>query len=56
MIYTEHPLANKLRDCSVTKYTPKWTKNLPQKVQVNKKKENIEEIPIKKPKIDWDTF
>ena len=56
LIFTEIQLAYIFRDCSFSKYTPKWTKNLPQKVQVNKKKENIEEIPIKKPKIDWDTF
>lgn len=56
MIYTEHPLANKLRDSSVLEYTPKWTKNIPQKVQVIEKKKKTEKKVIKKSKIDWDTF
>lgn len=56
MRYTEHPLANKLKDSSVLEYTPKWTKNIPEKVQVNTKKEKTEKKVKKKPKIDWDTF
>lgn len=56
MRYTEHPLAKKLKECSVLEYTPKWTKNLPKKVQDNSKKEKAEKKPKKKPKIDWDTF
>jgi len=54
--YTEHPLAKKLKDCSVVEYNPKWTKNLPENVQVNNKNENVKKKPKKKPKIDWDTF
>lgn len=56
MRYTEHPLANKLKDSSVLEYTPKWTKNIAQKVQVNNKKEKTKRKNKKKPKIDWDTF
>lgn len=56
MRYTEHPLANKLRDSSVLEYTPKWTKNIPQKVQVIEKKKKTEKKVVKKSKIDWDTF
>lgn len=56
MRYTEHPLAKKLKDSSVLEYTPKWTKNMPEKVQVNSKKEKIKRKTKKKPKIDWDTF
>lgn len=56
MRYTEHPLAKKLKDCSVAEYNPKWIKNIPEKVQVNAKKENDKKKPKKKPKIDWDTF
>lgn len=56
MRYTEHPLAKKLKDSSVTEYNPKWIKNIPEKVQVNSKKEKTDKKPKKKPKIDWDTF
>lgn len=56
MRYTEHPLAKKLKDSSVLEYTPKWTKNISQKVQVKAKKEKAEKKPKKKTKIDWDTF
>lgn len=56
MRYTEHPLAKKLKDSSVLEYTPRWIKNLPEKVKVNSKKEKTEEKTKKKPKIDWETF
>ncbi len=56
MRYTEHPLAKKLKDSSVLEYTPKWIKNLPEKVKVNSKEEKTEKKPKKKPKIDWETF
>ena len=56
MRYTEHPLAKRLKECSVLEYNPKWTKNVPEKVQVNNKKEKTERKTKKKPKIDWDTF
>lgn len=56
MIYKEHPLAKKLKDSSVTEYIPKWTKNSPEKIQVNDKKEKVEKKTKKKPKIDWETF
>ncbi len=38
-MYKEHTLAKKLKDSPVNEYNPKWTKNLPQKIPVNKKKE-----------------
>lgn len=56
MIYTEHPLAKKLKDSSILEYIPKWTKNSPVKVQVNEKKEKTNKQPKKKHKIDWETF
>lgn len=56
MRYTEHPLSKRLKECSVLEYIPKWTKNIPEKVQVNSKKEKTEKRPKKKSKIDWDTF
>lgn len=56
LIYTEHPLSKKLKDSSVTEYTPKWTKNSPKNVQVNDKNEKSEKKTKKKPKIDWETF
>lgn len=56
MRYEEHTLSKKLKDCSISEYKPKWTKNIPEKVQVNNKKEKIENAPNKKPKIDWETF
>lgn len=56
MIYKEHPLSKKLKDCSVSEYNPIWTKNLSKKIQVNEKNENIEKKSKKKTKIDWETF
>lgn len=56
MRYTEHPLAKNLRECSVLEYKPKWTKNIPEKIQIKEKKEKCKKKPKKKPKIDWDTF
>lgn len=56
MRYTEHPLAKKLKECSVLEYKPKWTKNIPEKVQIKEKKEKSKKKPKKKTKIDWDTF
>lgn len=56
MRYTEHPLAKRLKECSVLEYKPKWTKNIPEKVQIKEKKEKSKKKPKKKTKIDWDTF
>ena len=56
MRYTEHQLAKKLKDSSVTEYNPKWIKNIPEKVQINSKKEKVEKKLKKRPKIDWETF
>ncbi len=54
VIYTEHPLAKKLKDSPVSEYNPKWVKNVPQKVQVKEKiTENTEK---KKEKVEWTTF
>ena len=38
MIYTEHPLASKLKDYSILEYKPNWTKKM---IEVNTKKQTI---------------
>jgi hypothetical protein len=48
MRYEEHPLFKKLKDCSILEYKPKWTKNIPEKIQVH--------VQNKKSEINWDTF
>lgn len=52
IIYSEHPLAAKLKDSPITEYTPKWTKSqvLKEQKQSNKMQNK------KKPKISWETF
>lgn len=54
MMYKEHPLAKKLKDSSIFDYTPKWTKNLPEKIPTEEK--NIEKPVKKRKKIGWDNF
>lgn len=53
MMYKEHPIANKLKDSSISEYNPKWVKNIPIKVQVI---ENTNEKPIQQQKLSWDNF
>ncbi|MCI8396418.1 MAG: type IV secretory system conjugative DNA transfer family protein [Clostridia bacterium] len=53
MIYTEHILASKLKPSSINEYNPKWIKNTTRKVQ---SKEKIIEKPMKKEKLEWNTF
>ena len=53
MMYKEHPIANKLKDSSISEYNPKWVKNIPIKVPVI---ENTNEKPIQQQKLSWDNF
>lgn len=53
MMYKEHPIANKLKDSSISEYNPKWVKNIPIKVHVI---ENTNEKPIQQQKLSWDNF
>ena len=53
MMYKEHPIANKLKDSSISEYNPKWAKNIPIKVPVI---ENTNEKPIQQQKLSWDNF
>lgn len=55
VIYTEHPLSKKLKDCLISEYTPKWTKNSPEKVHIKEKQTAKEDNP-KKEKLGWDNF
>lgn len=57
VIYTEHPLAKKLKDSLISEYTPKWTKNNPEKVHIKEKiKEKQNKSPKAKEKLGWDNF
>ena len=55
VIYTEHPLSNKLKDSLISEYTPKWTKNNPEKVHIKEKTKPKESEP-KKEKLGWNNF
>ena len=55
VIYTEHELSKKLKDRLISEYTPKWTKNSPQKVNIKEKKKDKEKSKIKE-KLGWDNF
>lgn len=55
VIYTEHPLAKKLKDSLISDYKPNWTKNHPEKVNVREKKKD-KESPKSKEKLGWDNF
>ncbi len=54
MMYKEHPLSHKLKDCSVLEYNPKWVKNVPKKERIKEKV--IEKQPEKKEKLGWHNF
>ena len=56
MIYTENPLAKKLKDSPITDYNPKWTKTITPKEQTHETKKENKEQDKKKPKISWETF
>lgn len=56
MIYTEHPLAKKLKDSYIFEYKPNWTKNIPEQVHKGDAKSNKENISENKNIIDWTTF
>jgi len=56
MIYTEHPLAKKLKDSPITDYNPKWTKNSTTKEQKQDNKKDNKQLDKKRPKISWETF
>lgn len=53
MMYKEHPIANKLKDSSISEYNPKWVKNTHIRVSVI---ENTKEKPIQNQNLSWDTF
>ena len=53
MRYTEHPLAQKLKDSSIYDYKPEWTKNT--NVEYIPK-ENITKITRRKRKRSFDNF
>lgn len=55
VIYTEHELSKKLKDSSISDYTPRWTKNNLEKVYI-KEKEKPKETPPKEEKLSWKTF
>lgn len=54
MIYTEHPLANELRDNPISEYKPSWNKTYSNKV-VDIKLNNMTNVDSAKKK-DWSTF
>ena len=54
VIYTEHPLAGKLKNSSIYDYTPNWTKNNTKKA-VKSKVDNKQEEK-KKEKLSFDNF
>lgn len=54
MMYKEHPIANKLKDSSISEYNPKWIKNSPKKNTIDNK--NFENKTKEKEKLSWDNF
>lgn len=54
MMYKEHPIAQKLKDSSISDYNPKWIINSPKKETVENK--TIEDKPKIKEKLSWDNF
>ena len=56
MIYTEHPLAQKLVDSSISDYKPEWTKNISQKQTISEKPKIEKKKKTKKVEITWDNF
>ena len=55
VIYTEHSLSKKLKDSLISEYTPKWTKNNPEKMHIKEKQKSKEDKP-KKEKLGWHNF
>lgn len=60
MIYTEHELAKKLQDVSVSSYKPNWNKKeIPKKIVSDIPKEDVtkkEEIQEELEEISFDNF
>lgn len=56
MIYTEHPLAKKLKNSSIYDYKPNWTKNKNNAEKVEKPKITEKQVEKKKEKLSFDTF
>lgn len=56
IIYSEHPLAVKLKDSPITNYNPKWTKTTILKKQKQDTEKDNKKIDKTKPKISWETF
>lgn len=62
IIYTEHPLASKLKDSLITEYNPIWIKNIPKKKNVKQEQrqepKKIIEVKkkIKDDENDWNHF
>ena len=53
MIYTEHPISQKLTNSPIKEYYPKWTKN---NSIIHSEVKKITSKPIIKEKLNWDTF
>lgn len=53
VIYTEHPLSKNLKDSSISDYTPKWTKNNIETIQVKAKPK---EEKNKREEKTWENF
>lgn len=53
VIYTEHSVASKLKDCSITDYNPKWTRNTEKINEQNSQISNNDEKPKIRRKISW---
>lgn len=56
VIYTEHPLARKLKDSSIYDYTPNWTKNNNNIEKVVKLRKDTEKTEENKEKLNFETF
>lgn len=56
IIYSEHPLAVKLKDSPITNYNPKWIKTTILKEQKQDTEKDNKKIDKTKPKISWETF
>lgn len=57
IMYTEHPLAKKLKDSPISEYNPKWTRNVPEKTSVKAPaKKTSEKTVDKKEKLGWHNF
>ena len=57
IMYTEHPLAKKLKDSPISEYNPKWTRNVPEKASVKAPaKKTSQKTVDKKEKLGWHNF